>query len=101
MKQKFISKLATSETYARRLQEVSIRNTNPAGNGTGTSVQANGARPPVTLPGQLPQPLFTGLPVYTCAYVGDHTAFDPSALVIYYPTYNEDLHLLQQKTNFI
>lgn len=89
--------LATSETYARRLQQTAIQYTNPAGNSTGTSVQPNGARPPVTLPGQLPQPLFTGLPVYTAAYVGDHTAFDPSALVIYYPNYNEDLHLLQQK----
>lgn len=90
--------LAASEAYARNLQQTSISNTNPAGNSTGTSVQPNGARPSANLPaGQLPQPFFTGLPVYTAAYIGDHTAFDPSALVIYYPTYNEDLHLLQQR----
>lgn len=63
----------------------------------GTSIQPNGARPVTGIGGNLPAPFFTGLPVYTAAYIGDHTAFDPSALVIYYPSYNEDLHLLQQK----
>lgn len=64
----------------------------------GTSVQPGGAKPYVPSENpHLPQPFFTGEPVYTAAYVGDHTAFDPTALVIYYPTYNEDLHLLQQR----
>lgn len=91
--------LAESEAYARHLQATEVGlSTNPARNSTGTSVQPNGARPVENvMPEALPQSFFSGLPVYTSAYVGDHTAFDPSALVIYYPTYNEDLHLLQQR----
>ncbi len=91
--------LAQSEAYARNLQASTVNQyNNPARNSTGTSVQPNGARLNSNVPmGNIPQTFFTGLPVYTAAYIGDHTAFDPSALVIYYPTYNEDLHLLQQR----
>jgi hypothetical protein len=39
----------------------------------------------------------TGTPIIIAPYVGEHTAFDASDLVVNYSSYNEDLRLLQLK----
>lgn len=39
----------------------------------------------------------TGTPIIIAPYVGEHTAFDASDLIVNYSSYNEDLRLLQLK----
>lgn len=41
-----------------------------------------------------------GTPVVIAPYVGDHTAFDASDLIVTYSSYNEDLRLLQLRQGY-